>query len=163
EYFSSRSDVDAMKVYEKTASQIQSLLLAKGYPHGFINKIFSIPREQARSLTHEEWEEFPIDVALDELLSARCYHGKQDDLAKQHALYQAASDAQKEADDIRGGLPDRPGYELEADPLYRADFKKWLTLLKKVNDLRKQATAFDDTAREFSSCKYQERRRISVA
>jgi hypothetical protein len=161
--FASRTDIDAMREYEQAANQIRSLLLGKGYSQDFINKIFRTPREQARSLTPEEIHELPIDVALDELLSARCYRGNQGTLAKRHALYAAASQAEKEADAIRSGLPgDKPGYELEADPLYRKDFKEWLALLKKADDLRKQARSFDQTAHEFSSCKYTERRRISL-
>jgi ATP-dependent protease ClpP protease subunit len=35
--FPFRGDADAMKEYEKAASQIRSLLLAKGYPQDFIN------------------------------------------------------------------------------------------------------------------------------
>ena len=159
--FSKLRDGEAMDKYTGATEPLRLLLLGRGYSQEFVNRIFRTPRERAILLSIDEISRLPIDAALDELVSARCYQGMEHDLARRHELLRIASEIKKEADSIAARLPDKTGYELENDRLHRDDFKKWRSLSNKVNELRGQAQKYDKLARDHQFCKTQERRKLS--
>jgi hypothetical protein len=156
-------DAIALQKYNEATSGVRSLLQSRGYSQEFLGALFRIPRERAKELTPQEAFSLPIDVALDELVSARCYRGNEEPIRRFEAIEDEINRLKKEATKLASELPQVPGYELERDPLHARDFAKLTAMWRRIDGL---TTGAEKLRRgvygEFLSCKRRERIQASL-
>lgn len=160
--FQNLPDAMALQKYNEATSQVKSLLQSRGYSPEFIGSLFRIPREQARALTLKEIYALPIDSALDELVSARCYAGNEQKLGEYSALTDEIRELEKAENQLRSELPDRTDYELQKDPLYAKDYAKLEEMRSREKALRASAANLKGIEDEFIGCKRKERIQVSL-
>ena len=160
--FHTLPDGEALRQYNVAADRVRALLESRGYSPEFIATLFRVPREQAKELSLQDVAGLPIDVALDELLSARCYRGNEQALGKHAAILVEIARLTKEREKLGAELPQRPGYELERDPVHSQDYARLTEMYRRIDNFTKQAQALESAYNDFRACKRTERIQASL-
>ncbi len=161
--FRNLPDEVALQRYSEATSQVRSLLQSHGYSPDFIGTIFKIPREETRALTIEELRALPINSALDELISARCYPGRDEKLREYSALMAEIGEVLATEKQLSSKMPsDRIGYELMRDPLYAETYAERDKIRNRERGLRERASKLEKVVHEFWECKRKERIQVSL-
>lgn len=141
-------DAAALQQYSEATAAVRSLLERRGYSQEFIANLFRIPREQVKQLSDREIETLPFDVALDELVSARCYRGNEEKLAQLNAIHDEIARLNEKMVEINPPQ-DMIGYDIARHPLYAEDYAKNHELGRQIDELAKSGKPLDHFRDEF--------------
>ncbi|KAB2941352.1 MAG: hypothetical protein K8F92_20425 [Hyphomicrobium sp.] len=161
--FAALDDAEAQSAYTAAIGQVRAMLSARGYSGEFMTRLFNTPREKAERIRREESDTLPVDTALDELASARCYGDRAENLAAYHAHKEKLKDVSRMVKSLRASLPgDVILGELAKDDYYGP-------ILRDLEKAEREQTALETAIRDlepvqrtFNSCKAEERRKVSL-
>lgn len=155
-------DSVAMQRYNEATIGVRTTLSKRGYSSDFIEAMFRVPREKARLLPFEEMLTYPKDVALDELISAKCYGSKEKALVEASSVAEEIRSLNRQIDEKIKSLPDIAIAELRASSRYSGDLVQLERLQSRVDGLRKILNKYEAITNEFLHCKNKERIAASI-
>ncbi|MFM9850025.1 MAG: hypothetical protein ACKVP3_23070 [Hyphomicrobiaceae bacterium] len=160
--FPNLPDTQAMHVYNAALDGVRNLLTKQGYSAEFLAKMLRMRREEVRLLTRQEISELPINTALDELISARCFAPHEKVIKERTALQEAIARVQKSIDSA--DMPrDVAGYILEKDPRYSATWKQWHNDQRKLSELQVALSKNGIEYVKYEFCRIRQQKQVSLA
>lgn len=164
EDFANLSDTDALRAYSEAGTQVRLLLEKGGYSKEFITRLFNIPRERSETLSADDISALPVNAALDELISSRCYGDNEQAIATYFKLMNDQVLLRRRNKELSSMLPGDVIYmDLLRDKHWGPLASEQLDNYKRQDEVASMITKLWPVHQAFVSCKLRERRKVTLA